>query len=540
MNQLPTWFKPVLEYIELMEAYGFTMDGINGIAQQIYNNLFIQTADSATLTRWEDYFGLIVNYGDTLEYRRQRVLQKFEQTIPYTIWHLRAKLTELYGNEYSLTVDPEACTIRIIVTSNRYGAIDLLYDLIWAVVPAHLAISANQQVTNNVAGNQYIGAIASRCFIQDIKILTKVEKASGPIASFNNELSEPLVNVIADITAVQAGTGDPSPTNIREITGFDAANITVASENLLFGCETQTVNGVTATVNADGSWTLNGTCTASEFIILKSGIHLKAGRYTLKCVKTNDPVGDVGSGTRCQIYSNSKSIGLNVRWSNATDYTLSVNLPEANDYYLRIRIAANASYDNITMYPMLVLGDTAPSEFITAKGATYNISFGSAGAIYGGTLDVSSGVLTATAIGYAFDGTENWIRVGNENARIFRFVSPFQTVTTSPERACSHFPNASITTSTTHIGYLAYSSTGSVNTNMNFRPTNTEDMTLAQWKEWVAGQYANGTPLTAWYEPINPVTYQLDPVTIETLIGQNNVWSDTGDVTVFYKVKGDE
>lgn len=168
MNQLPTWFKPVLEYIELMQAYGFTLDGINSIAQQIYNNLFIQTADSATITRWEDYFGLVVSYGDTLDYRRQRVLQKFEQTVPYTIWHLRAKLTELYGDEYSLTVDPVACSIRIIVTSNRYGAIDLLYDLIWAVVPAHLAIIANQQVTNNISGGKYVGGIMTRCFVQTI------------------------------------------------------------------------------------------------------------------------------------------------------------------------------------------------------------------------------------------------------------------------------------------------------------------------------------------------------------------------------------
>ena len=28
MQQLPIWFKPVLEYIAIMRAYGFTLDGV--------------------------------------------------------------------------------------------------------------------------------------------------------------------------------------------------------------------------------------------------------------------------------------------------------------------------------------------------------------------------------------------------------------------------------------------------------------------------------------------------------------------------------
>lgn len=169
MNQLPTWFKPVLEYIELMNIHGAEMDSIEAYMQQIYNNFFIQTADEATIAQWENYFGLIVNFGDTLEFRRARVLQKFEQTIPYTIFHLREKMTELYGEDgYTLTVTPETNELRVFISSNRYGAIDLLYDLLWDVVPAHLRIIANQQVVNTVPSDTYVGGLLSRTFIQTI------------------------------------------------------------------------------------------------------------------------------------------------------------------------------------------------------------------------------------------------------------------------------------------------------------------------------------------------------------------------------------
>ena len=36
------------------------------------------------------------------------------------------------------------------------------------------------------------------------------------------------------------------------------------------------------------------------------------------------------------------------------------------------------------------------------------------------------------------------------------------------------------------------------------------------------------------YELSTPQTYQLDPVTVNTLLGQNNIWADTGDSTVEY------
>lgn len=351
---------------------------------------------------------------------------------------------------------------------------------------------------------------------------------AGAIVSFDDGADgAPLKSLAINITAQQSGSGDPSPSNIREITAFDATNITVASENLLFGCETRTVNGVTATVNADGSWTLNGTCTASEFIVLKSGIYLKAGRYTLKCIKTNDPVGDVGSGTRCQIYSNSKSTGLNVRWSNATDYTSSANLPEANDYHLRIRIAANVSYDNITMYPMLVLGDTAPSEFITAKRTTYNISFGSAGTVYGGTLDVTSGMLTLTHKSVDM-GNLTWTYYTTGTNPVFRSggISDrrFGTDADGINPICSMYSFYRNATLSTLAQSMPDKQFGFQSTIWWIVVRDTDYTDVDNFKAAVTGQ-------TICYELETPVSYQLDPTTIKSILGQNNIWADCGDIT---------
>ena len=48
--------------------------------------------------------------------------------------------------------------MSILVTSQRYGAVELLNDLILSVVPAHIAVTANQLVQSSSVSNQYIGS----------------------------------------------------------------------------------------------------------------------------------------------------------------------------------------------------------------------------------------------------------------------------------------------------------------------------------------------------------------------------------------------
>ena len=168
MSKLPQWFKPVLEYIAIMRAYGFSLSDIEQAAQKIHANQYIQTCDETTLQYWERLLGLTYNIGDTDEYRRQRILMKFNQKVPYTVWHLKEALDNIYGDDYSLTVNEDECWIRIMVTSDIYGAVALLHNLIFQWVPAHLYVYSNQQVKNYVTSNAYDAARITRTFEQTI------------------------------------------------------------------------------------------------------------------------------------------------------------------------------------------------------------------------------------------------------------------------------------------------------------------------------------------------------------------------------------
>ena len=86
-----------------------------------------------------------------------------------------------------------------------------------------------------------------------------------PIASFDDGADDvPVKKLVVDIEPVQSGTGDPSPDNIRPITGWTICNIYHSGEDtsnptvipIAFPSEAGTVYGGNLEINEDGSGTL--------------------------------------------------------------------------------------------------------------------------------------------------------------------------------------------------------------------------------------------------------------------------------------------
>lgn len=168
-GQLPRYFRPVIEFQEILKAHGYGLSGICDVMTRLQENFYLSTCDEETVAYYENLFGLRVRLEDTLDFRKERLLQKFNTVVPFSIGFLKAKLGMLYGTDgYTLDVDSVESILRIKVTSDRYGAIDLLYDLLWDVVPAHMKIIANQETVNTVPGFFNVAGGISSAFEQTI------------------------------------------------------------------------------------------------------------------------------------------------------------------------------------------------------------------------------------------------------------------------------------------------------------------------------------------------------------------------------------
>lgn len=56
----------------------------------------------------------------------------------------------------------------------------------------------------------------------------KIGRGSGEVITFDTNLAAPLISLTLDIEPHQAGSGDPSPTNVRPITGYTGINVYVS------------------------------------------------------------------------------------------------------------------------------------------------------------------------------------------------------------------------------------------------------------------------------------------------------------------------
>ena len=161
----------------------------------------------------------------------------------------------------------------------------------------------------------------------------------------------------------------PQPINV--VTGRQ--ELKICGKNLWGGFDSD-ISRTSQTVDfvnkADGSITANGTSTGNAYSLNSSMalsnnryITLEAGKYTL-------------SGGTSTIRINLTDLnGINIANTSTTTFKDTITLNEKTQCFVRLQIDNGNTADNVTIYPMLVKGETA-SEYEAYTGYTQEINLG--------------------------------------------------------------------------------------------------------------------------------------------------------------------
>lgn len=319
--------------------------------------------------------------------------------------------------------------------------------------------------------------------------------ASGDIVTFDDGAKDALIkSLLATINPVQSGSGDPSPDNIRPISGRTGLTVTRAGKNLLDPNDTN----VTSTNIYFGRTT---------------GVYLFTGiTYTASYYGANNCDG---------IYVNKKSDGSQVHVTyNTKKNTFTV--PETGYYIINYYNNGGITYD--ATHFQLETG-TATTDYAPYAEQTYPITWQTeAGTVYGGTLDVVSGVLTVTHGYILLDGSQNISQNGRtaitQRAIVLIADKAFGDTNIQSNRFA-------VTSSIDAIGKM---NGRLANTGVEFYlPLEGTENTKESCKQWFAD---NNTQLV--YELATPQTYQLTPTEVRTILGGNTIYTDAGAVSVDY------
>ena len=284
-------------------------------------------------------------------------------------------------------------------------------------------------------------------------------------------------DVSVNIEPIQSGSGEPSPSNVRPISGRTGLSVYRTGKNLLpkMVAGTYEGNGIKAVVDADGVAILSGTCTTAGNafnIPLESSVTITQEMFNngMSYHLNNSSVMPSLAPT---LESNGGVVAFSPSCSRPNGEPRVSVTPEScvGRKVERIRFYCGSGQACSGTYAPAFMFDSSPdTEYVPfVDSDTYAVDWTSeAGTVYGGTLDVVSGVLTVDTANIAsYNGetiTEPWI---------------------------------------------------------------------SSMDAYVPG----GTPTTGAqvvYTLATPLTYQLTGQEVEALVGTNNVWSTGDSVSVTY------
>ena len=392
------------------------------------------------------------------------------------------------------------------------------------VVKVILDVTTSMAFVQNADTNAYL----EWRFKDTIDKLAPSFTESGSVVSCNPVEGYPL-SIVSHIEPVQAGSGDPSPENVRAISGFEQVKVWQGGKNLvdpalyIQSSANTTLEGDVFTTNfTSGGLYVNRYGSAK-------GIH-PAGTYTVSVIP-------VSSYVYLSMFVYDHATGkeikrlLNVGEQNGYALTFTADAP------FRVSIAGSNENANLGTYSyklQLEVGTTA-TEYEPYRGNEITLDLGQT--VYGGSLDWKTGLLTITK--------KMWIMTGTE--------SGWSESSEASEKACSIFVNSSATTDK-KLGYGTSVCSHFLNTKDNsafnaskvrigiygdhsdlprmYFDWGENSSTTPDFKAWLAEQYANGTPVTVVYDLATPTTIQLTPQEILALAGTNSIYSNTGNTDV--------
>ena len=383
-----------------------------------------------------------------------------------------------------------------------------------------------------------------------------IESTAGPadVATFTDGASGMPMEVTVTLDPIQAGSGDPAPDNVRAISGYSGVTVYRSGKNLIpqdyenfIPGYSTTNNGVTYTINGDGSISCNGTATAASSINLTKSaatvhIPLPKGDYIL----SGCPAGGGASTYALRLRTQNIGGGSTTFIRDSGDgVSFSVtDTREAARVY--IELASGAGCNTLVFYPMIRMSsesaDYVPWGNLGGRN-DLSVTFPTTpGTVYGGTLTVNrdgTGKLVVDRGYYAFDGSEDWTTLASTehlyflNAQSYgNFADVYLNATKNDFAISNRYVQRTYAgIASSQNGQFAIGSPSATSINRRIYVKDTACATVDDLKASLAT-----TPMQLVFRINTPITYDLTAEQvgqITSVKGLNNVWS-AGQVKVTY------
>lgn len=349
-----------------------------------------------------------------------------------------------------------------------------------------------------------------------------VQTETGEIVTFETVAESPITSASVSLSPIQSGSGDPSPTNIRPISGHTGADLIRTGVNLLGVTVTdRVVSGIEITQLADGGIKVNGTAAGNVRVNIPATTYAPSKLYAGQPYTLSGSLGRPVSDAYIQLIYKDEVTGQVV--SIVTTERPSTYTPTHDCLYnsTYINVINGKTFNNEVFYPMLNFGSYAAA-YEPYQGDTYSVTFTDQGTVYGGTYDFVTGKLKVTHKTLTVDGTQalTW----NSGAGVVQVLSTGFAATDDITQFYSD-------------RFMAHSISGVADMNNEFAVNSAGILMIKAPALFTslgeASTYFVNNPTQFVGLMSAPIEYTLSPQQLTTLLGANSVFG-SGTITLTY------
>lgn len=230
-----------------------------------------------------------------------------------------------------------------------------------------------------------------------------LESSSGNISTFSTDMTAKLKSCRVNFLPKQSGSGDPSPDNVRAITGIKASSVyNLVNGEYVFpsGDLNMTVNDVTLTYENDTYIFMGTTSSATIYDFAVSQDTLYGYDTFMICAnqdinESNFAIKIFGNDTRNVVFRPSSAVNRGIYICSLSDFPSDFTIS-------KMRIAIGSGFTNLKLFLMLFNDD---------EGVQYPVNWSNTvGTVYGGYVDIPNGELVAEWAKITIDGSQKLYR----------------------------------------------------------------------------------------------------------------------------------
>jgi len=349
--------------------------------------------------------------------------------------------------------------------------------------------------------------------IKKMEMMKVATATAGSIVTFNDGVEQaPFVSLKTAITPVQAGSGDPSPSNSRPISGWDSVKVSATGKNL---CEPLSVE-TSETVG-------------NSYRVQRNAIPSQRCVISFLDKDTTVDISSISFG-----FVDSKYVGASALKSSEYRWLILNGVIQNEKRNIPTNLDDSISLDGFIAYPkstatwealmarfyiQVELGSTATT-YEPYNGQTATIALPHT--VYGAEHDVDSGKLKITHK-YQDLGDISWTPYnGTFYAQLENAKTP-SSIGTVADIICSQYKADTLNhvLGKTTDGIIAINDQQS---RVHIYDSSKSSMTGADFKTAMSG-------VQLVYELATPIEIDLTPAQLQARNGVNNVWADAGEIS---------